>query len=107
MHNTLVQLSRCTGSCIMQIRNSVVYDASKDSLYKYCNKRYILWQRCDNANSHYLCISRPTYRSGKLCDGSSHVHNTLVQRTRCTGSCTLLIRNPVVYDASKGCLYKK
>ena len=28
---------------------------------------------------HYLLgISRPTYRSGKLCDGSSHVHNTLV-----------------------------
>ena len=24
---------------------------------------------------HYLCISRPTYRSGKLCDGRSHVHN--------------------------------
>ena len=65
MHNTLVQLSRCTGSCIMQIRNSVVYDASKGSLYKYCNKRYILWQRWDNANSQ-TGVALPVYFQANL-----------------------------------------
>ena len=36
----------------------------------------------------------------------SHVHNTLVQRTRCTGRCTMQIRNPVVCHTGKSSLYK-
>ena len=32
MYNTLVQHTRCTDRCIMQIRNPVVCDASKGSL---------------------------------------------------------------------------
>ena len=36
----------------------------------------------------------------------SHVHNALVQRTRCTGRCPMQIRNPVVCDRGKSSLYK-
>ena len=33
------------------------------------------------------------YNNVTMC---GHMHNTLVQRTRCTGGCTMQIRNPVV-----------
>ena len=49
----------------MQIRNSVVYDASKGSLYKYCNKRYIVWQRWDNVNSQ-TGVALPVYFQANL-----------------------------------------
>ena len=32
MHNTLVQCTRCTAGCIMQIRNPVVCDTGQSSL---------------------------------------------------------------------------
>ena len=35
------------------------------------------------------------------------MHNTLVKHTRCTGRCTMQIRNPVVCDSGKRSLYKK